>query len=318
MSIGAEQQPAELELVIRRIFDAELHLVWQVWTDPSHLQKWICPSGFVVTHVEGDLRPNGRWLTRMRSPEGAEHVCGGEYREIEAPTRLVFTHAWRDETGEFGHETLVTVTLKEEKSGKTAMHFRQTGFSSLESRDGHEDGWSGAFDTVARHLRSLAPKGGSRSLVLATPSDREITMSRTFNAPRDLVWRAYAEPELIRQWMTGPEGHTMPICEMDFRVGGAWRYVWRLTDGHEMGAGGFYREIVPTERIVHTERFDEDWTGGETVVTTIFEETRGETIVTTSILYSSREARDAVLKSPMEEGLAQCFVNLDALLERSK
>ena len=87
----------------------------------------------------------------MRSPEGTAHICGGEYREIVPPSKLVFTHAWEDENGAYGPQTLVTVTL-EAQGQQTAMRFQQTGFSTVESRDGHEDGWSGAFENLAKHL----------------------------------------------------------------------------------------------------------------------------------------------------------------------
>src|SRR5258706_16283139 len=101
------------------------------------------------------------------------------------------------------------------------------------------------------------------NLKLATRGDREIVMTRTFNAPRTLVFDAFTKPELVRQWLLGPDGWSMPVCNIDLRVGGKYRYVWRHSSGNEMGMGGIFREIVAPERIVSTEKFDEAWDPGE-------------------------------------------------------
>ncbi len=135
----------DLELVIDRVFDAPRDLVWKMWTE--RMGEWSAPKGFTMPVSEGDLRPGGKWRACMRTPEGKDVWLGGEYRKIVKPERLVFTHAWDVEGGGPGVETIVTVRLKE-KHGKTEMHFRQTGFDSIESRDGHNGGWSECFDIL--------------------------------------------------------------------------------------------------------------------------------------------------------------------------
>ncbi len=151
-------------------------------------------------------------------------------------------------------------------------------------------------------------------LQVTTPSDRAIEMTRVFDAPRSLVFDAWTKPELVQRWLLGPPGWTMPVCEIDLRVGGRYRFVWRGPDGTEMGMGGEYREIARPERIVTTELFDQDWTGGETVGTLLLVERDGKTTVTNTILYSSQEARDAALKTGMAEGVAAGYDRLDDLL----
>jgi uncharacterized protein YndB with AHSA1/START domain len=155
---NANNAASGLGLVLTRNFDAPRELVWSTWTEVPHLERWICPRDFTVTFCQGDLRPGGRWCTGMRAPDGTGHICGGEYREIVPPARLVFTHAWEDEDGAYGPQTLVTVTL-EAKGRQIAMRFEQTGFSSFESRDGHEDGWRGAFENLADHLERITTHG---------------------------------------------------------------------------------------------------------------------------------------------------------------
>jgi len=152
------------------------------------------------------------------------------------------------------------------------------------------------------------------ALKLMTRGEREIVMTRVFDAPRALVWEALTKPELVKQWLLGPPGWSMPVCEIDLRVGGSFRYVWRHTTGNEMGMGGVYREIVPPECLVATEKFDQSWYPGEAVGTIVLVEQGGKTTFTQSILYESREARDVVLKSPMEGGVAASYDRLADLL----
>jgi uncharacterized protein YndB with AHSA1/START domain len=144
--------------------------------------------------------------------------------------------------------------------------------------------------------------------------DREIVMTRAFDAPRHLVFDAFTKPDLVRQWMLGPPGWSMPVCDIDFRVGGRYRYVWAHRDGAEMGAGGVYKEIVVPERIVATERFDQPWYPGEGLGTIVLTEHAGKTMLTQTLLYESSDARDMVLRSPMESGVTMSYDQLEHLL----
>ena len=153
------------------------------------------------------------------------------------------------------------------------------------------------------------------SFKVSTPSDREIQLSRDFDAPRSLVFDAFTKPELVRRWLLGPPGWIMPVCEIDLRVGGVYRYVWRSEkDGSQMALGGVFREITPVERLVATERFDDAWYPGEALDTTVFEERRGITRTTITILYESQEARDTARRSGMEHGMAAGYDRLETLL----
>jgi len=157
-----------------------------------------------------------------------------------------------------------------------------------------------------------------RELSVTAPGEREIRMVRDFEAPRQRVFDCYFKPNLVRRWMMGPEGWTFAVCEIDLRVGGSYRYVLKGPDGAELAWGGVYREVVVPERVVSLEKYDQDWTGGETRGTVEFYEKAGRTTVTTTLLYSSREARDGALKTRMAEGLAMGFDRLEALLDEGK
>ena len=152
------------------------------------------------------------------------------------------------------------------------------------------------------------------------PSDREVKVTRSFKAPRPLVYRAYTEPALVRRWLLGPPGWAMPVCEMDVRVGGGYRWRWRSDkDGREFGFAGTFREVTPPSRLVHTEGYDPGTVGdahpqSEAIVSVTFAEDGGITTVTTLIDFGSKEARDAAVATGMTDGMEQSYQLLDALL----
>ena len=155
----------------------------------------------------------------------------------------------------------------------------------------------------------------AETLEITTPTAREIVMTRVFDAPRRLVFDAWTKPELVKRWLLGPDGWTMPVCEIDLRVGGKYRWVWRRdSDGTEMGIGGVYREVAAPERLVATERFDEAWYPGEAVNTVALVEQGGRTTMTQTTLYESRDARDKALQSGMADGVGASYDRLEALL----
>ena len=147
----------------------------------------------------------------------------------------------------------------------------------------------------------------------ATPTDREIVVTRDFDAPRAVVFDGLTNPKHVPKWLTGPEGWTMPVCEIDLRPGGGWHYLYRKDDGAEMEMRGSYREVVPPERLVSTESWGAEWP--ETVNTTVLTESGARTTVTLTIAYPSKEARDAALQTGMRNGTDQSFIKLDRLLE---
>jgi uncharacterized protein YndB with AHSA1/START domain len=161
----------------------------------------------------------------------------------------------------------------------------------------------------------MSPTG---SLKVTTPTEREIAMTRVFNAPRHLVFEAYTKPELVKRWLGVHGGWSWAVCEIDLRVGGAYRFVWRGPGGEEMGMRGVYREVVVPERIVATEAFDQSWYPGEAVSTVVMVQQGDMTTLTLTVRYESREARDAVLKSPMEKGVAAGFDKLEELLASTR
>jgi uncharacterized protein YndB with AHSA1/START domain len=158
----------------------------------------------------------------------------------------------------------------------------------------------------------MATANKINATTFTTPSDREVVITRVVDAPRQLVWETWTRPEHLQQWLLGPEGWTMPICEMDLRPGGDWRWGWRREDGTEMEMHGIYKEIVPPERLVSTENWGGEWP--ETINTLLLSEENGRTTITQRILYPSKEARDAALQTGMKDGVNVSYDRLATYL----
>lgn len=149
-----------------------------------------------------------------------------------------------------------------------------------------------------------------------TPTDLEIVATRIIDAPRALVFEAHTSPEHVPRWMLGPGGWSMPVCEIDLRPGGTWRYVWRRENGDEMEMRGEYREVAPPGRLVNTESWGEPWP--ETLNTLTLTEEDGRTRLESTALYPSREARDAATETGMLEGWARSYDMLEEYLRTLK
>ncbi|MBI1749952.1 MAG: SRPBCC family protein [Acidobacteria bacterium] len=158
----------------------------------------------------------------------------------------------------------------------------------------------------------MAEKSNKHTLAVTTPSEREIVMTRVFDAPRKLVFDAWTNPKHVPHWLLGPEGWTMPVCEIDLCAGGKWRFVWRNAAGKEMMTCGEFQEVAPPERYVQTERWGGE--GPPAINTLLLTEENGKTTVTLTSLYPTKEIRDQVLKSGMTGGVEVSFDRLDNYL----
>jgi uncharacterized protein YndB with AHSA1/START domain len=156
------------------------------------------------------------------------------------------------------------------------------------------------------------------------PSDREVRVTRTFSAPRKLVWDAHTKPDLVQKWMLGPPGWTMPVCEMDVRVGGSYRWRWRSQeDGKEFGFFGVFQEVDAPSKLVHSESYDPGDVGGPmpstdpAIITLGLEETGGVTTLTCSMLFASKDLRDAAVSTGMTDGMEMGYARLDDMFAQA-
>jgi uncharacterized protein YndB with AHSA1/START domain len=165
---------------------------------------------------------------------------------------------------------------------------------------------------------AVSSVANSESFKVTTPSDREIRLTRLFDAPRHLVFEAMSKPEHINQWWGRlGEGYSVPVCEIDLRPGGAWRFVNRTPKGDLVAFYGVYREVAPPERVVFTEIF-EQFPDTESVVTAVLTEENGKTRLTATVLYPSIEVRDLVLGTGMARGAGISYDRLEDVVARLK
>lgn len=272
-SSHAAAKSAQRRLVITRVFDAPRSLVFKAWTEREHLVHWWGqPKGATMPYCKVDLRVGGTLHFRVDLPDGNVIWGKGVYREIVEPERLVFADYFSDEHGNIVEpppglpkESVITATFAE-RNGKTTVSVEHAGVerASAENQKAYRQGWSESLDRLAEDL--------------ARASRREVAITRIFDAPRELVFKAWTDPKHLAQWW-GPKGFTLPGCEMDFRPGGAYRFVMRGPDGNDYPFHGVYLEIAEPERIVFTAIID-DAPGNELVTTATFAEEGARTLLT--------------------------------------
>jgi uncharacterized protein YndB with AHSA1/START domain len=292
------------ELVITRVFDAPRELVFKAWTDPKHMARWWGPKGFTNPVCDLDVRPGGAIRIDMAAPNGVVYPMGGVYREIVEPERLVFTStALDDEQGIPGLENLNTITFAEH-NGKTKLTLHvvvlKAAPEAAGALAGMEEGWTQSLERLD-------------GLVATSASDREIVATRVFDAPRELVFKMWTDPEHVAKWW-GPKGFTNTIYEMDVRPGGVWRFVMHGPDGVDYQNKIVYIEIVKPERLVYSHV-----SGPQFQMTVTFAEQGCKTKVTALMLFESATLRDNVIKQfGAVEGLNQTLERLGERLDAMK
>ena len=316
------------DLIIIRLFDAPRELVWKAWTESERVMRWWGPKGFTSPVSKINLRVGGEYLNCMRSPEGKDYWSKGVFREIVASERLVMTDSFADENGntvpgsyygmskDFPLEMLISVMF-EEYDGKTKITLRHTGMPSDADSKGAGQGWNESLDKLAEYLETeKSIVSGKNVPKFEFPSDREVLITRIFDAPRELVFKASTNPDLIPLWW-GPKRYTTTVEKMDVKPGGVWRFIQRDQAGNKYAFNGVYREIVPLEREVHTFEF-EGMPGHILLETSTFEEFEGKTKLTVTDLFQTVEDRDGMFNSGMKEGATESMECLEELLKKQK
>jgi uncharacterized protein YndB with AHSA1/START domain len=295
----ASERPARLEIV--RIFEAPRALVYEAWTTPEHLGQWSAPEGFTIPEARMDFRKGGIYFAHMRSPGGDDHRVQGKYIDIVEGERIAMTHAWVNEASHAGPETTITVTFEDVGNDKTKMTFVQEGFASKGVRDGHAEGWNSCFNLLAILLEKL--RGG-----------RDIIISRLINAPRELVFSAFKDPEHITHWW-GPNGFTTTTYEMDFRPGGQWLFTMHGPDGTDYPNRVRYTEVKEPEYVGYDHDAGE---GGDQAfafkASWTFDAEGRKTRVTMRLIAATLELREFMAKFGAVEGGDQTLSRLDAFL----
>lgn len=306
---------ADRELVFTRLIDAPRALVYRAFTEPAHIMKWWGPNGFTNTHREMNVKPGGVWRYIMHGPDGVDYPNKIVYTEIVENERLVYEHS--DDQENTPPAFHVTITF-EDKADKTRLTMRML-FPTAAAKEqvvrefGATEGANQTLGRLEDYVVEMEKRGPSH-MSLTVPSEREIVMQRTFDAPAKLVWEAWTRPEHVRRWW-GCGAMTMTVCDIDLKPRGAWRYVLRMPDGTEHPFKGVYREIEPPRRLVYTQVYDvPPMSEHEALVTVTFVEQNGRTTMAETILHDSMESRNGHFASGMDQGAEESLNNLANLL----
>lgn len=286
-----------MKLKLTRVFDAPRRLLFKVWTDPTHLAAWWGPQGFTNPRCEWDARADGLIRIDMRAFDGRVYPMSGKFREVVPPEKIVFLSAALDEAGNPMFEVLNTVTFTE-NAGKTTLTLTACVVTATahapQYLKGMEMGWTQSLERLAAQIRKAlesesAAAGGDAK-------DREIVITRVFDAPRELVWDAWTDPKQIVQWW-GPRGFTTTIDEMDVRAGGNWKQTMHGPDGTDYPNQSTFIEVAKPEKIVYSLQGGEK--GGRSIqfeATWTFEALGDQTRLTMRMVFPSAEVREFTVK----------------------
>jgi uncharacterized protein YndB with AHSA1/START domain len=249
-ALESTRTQSDREIVVARVFDAPPELVFKAFTDPEHVAQWWGPKGFTTTIRQMDVRPGGIWRLVMHGPNGRDYHNRIVYLEIDRPKRLVFKHEPDAECEPVGHQTTVTFDKQGDQT-KVTMRMR---FADAAERNhvvekyGAIEGGNQTLQRLAEHLPKMAETEHFSS---EKRPERVVTITRTLDAPRELVFQAWIDPAHVAQWW-GPGGFTNPVCELDARQGGKIWIVMRGPNGVDYPMSGTFREIIPPHRLVFT------------------------------------------------------------------
>ncbi|MHB8193004.1 MAG: SRPBCC domain-containing protein [Bellilinea sp.] len=315
------------DLVLTRLFDAPVAMVWQAWTDPKKLMQWWGPESFTSPICKVDFRVGGKMLLCMRDPGGKDYWSTGEIREIVPMKRLVYTDSFSDAEGnivsaaaygmgdDFPDELLVTVEF-ENLGSKTRMTLTTAGLPAGEMLQMTGLGWSGSFDKLENSLLIQNETGPHKLYVTIEPGKQEISYKRIFDAPRDLVFKVYTDPSLIPHFW-GPQIYTTVVEKMEVKPGGQWRYIQKDDQGGEYGFHGVYHSIEAPLRIVNT--FEYEGVPGHVSLESLrFDEIDGKTVLNGLSVFQSVADRDGMAQTGMESGMTELMDRLEALLVKEQ
>ena len=311
-----------LTMTLTAEFAAPVERLWEAFTEPRQLERFWGPPGYPATFTEFDLHAGGRARYHMTSPKGEQYHGVWEFLEIDGPRTFTALDSFADENGEVLAQmptSRMVFVFDQTPTGSRLVN--TTHFDSAEALEkvvamGAVEGSTLAInqlDRVLEGLRSYAAGKGTQTEIL---DDTHVRITRLIDGPIDVVWRAHQEPELMQQWLLGPDGWRMSVCEIDPTVGGRYRYEWEPLAGTEGERFGFDGETLLSEaprRAVTTEHM----TGTDypsTLNDMNLEEEDGATLITLLIEYPDKETRDLVLATGMTDGMESSYRRLEGVL----
>lgn len=314
--------PEALTMTLTAEFAAPVERLWQAFSDPRQLERFWGPPGWPATFTAFDFTVGGHAKYHMTSPQGEVSHGAWEFLEISEPDGFGVLDNFANEDGDpLEGMPVMRVTYAFESTSEGSRMVNVSYFASAEALEqviefGAVEGSTLAInqlDLVLAGLREYAQGKGTQTELL---DDQHVRITRLIEGPRELVWRAHTEPELMKQWLLGPDGWIMSVCEVDPTPGGAYRYVWEPigdTEGEAFGFDGVTLVSEAPRRAVTTEHM----TGTDfpsTLNDMSLVEEDGATLITILIEYPDKETRDMVLATGMTDGMETSYARLEATL----
>ncbi|MFH8251716.1 SRPBCC domain-containing protein [Microbacterium sp. B2969] len=316
--------PESLTMTLTAEFAAPVERLWTAFTDPSQLERFWGPPGWPATFPRFDFTVGGGADYYMTSPKGEKAGGSWEFLEIDEPRGFTVLDSFVDDLGKPAEGMpSMRVVFAFESTDSGSKLTNTSYFTSSEALEqvvamGAVEGSTMALNQLDRVLQSLREYSEGKGTQTEIIDDTHVRITRLVEGPRDLVWRAHQEPELMQQWLLGPDGWRMSVCEIDPSVGGTYRYAWEPVDGTPGQAFGFDGETLLSEaprRAVTTEHM----TGTDfpsTLNDLSLEEEDGATLITLLIEYPDKDTRDMVLATGMTDGMETSYARLEGVLEK--
>jgi uncharacterized protein YndB with AHSA1/START domain len=324
------KDPENLTMTVVADFAAPLQRLWDAYTDPRQIEKFWGPPSYPATFARHDVFPGGLSHYFMTGPDGTSHGGGWEWIDVKAPeggsaaelASFEVKDYFTDENGNPSSDDMRMV-FHFEATDTGSRVTTTTFFASAEQLQqmlemGMEEGMTEAMsqiDAVLADLTSFAHGVGTKTDIL---SDTQVRISRVIRGSVEDVWRAHHEPDLLQQWMLGPDGWTMPVCEVSTEVGGKYHYEWASDD--DSMRFGFEGEVLAVEaphRSVTTERFvgpEGFHSSAETTNELTLTPQDSGTLLSIVITYPSADVRDTVLATGMTDGMETSYIRLEGVL----
>ena len=315
--ISVAKDPEALTITVVAEFAARLERTWDAYADPRQLEKFWGPVGWPATFTRHDFAVGGMSSYYMTGPEGEK--AGGYWRFTGVEPRRSFTvvDGFADDDGAPNLDLpAMEMTFSFEATGRGTRVTTLTRFASVDALEkvismGMEEGMRSAMSQIDAVLADLAAFAAELPVAAQILSDTQVRVCRVIRGTAEQVWRAHHEPELMKKWLLGPDGWTMPVCDIATEVGQSYRYEWQETaSGETFGFVGELLESVPSVRAVTTERMigmEGPGTTNEMTLTPV----SGGTLLSLLITYPSAEVRDIVLATGMTDGMETSYVRLE-------
>ena len=314
---SVSSDPAKLTLTVVADYPVSVERLWEAYADPRQLERFWGPETWPATFTRHDMAVGGYSHYYMTGPDGTTSRGWWKYLAVEPGRRLELEDGFADEQGKPNEQMPTMRMVFAFAATASGSRFESvTTFPSMEAMEqlvtmGMEDGMRSAMGQIDAVLADLATFAASRAVEAQLLSDTQVRVSRVIRGSVADVWRAHNEPALMKRWLLGPDGWTMPVCEVATKVGESYRYEWESADGAQrFGFEGELLELSAPYRVVTTERLiGMEGPGTHNEMTLV--QTREGTLLSLVITYPSRELRDMVLGTGMTGGMEASYARLE-------